>query len=37
VIASLTEVGAALAGRAGTHIVPDGAAKKAAKRGTGAG
>jgi carbamate kinase len=37
VIASLTEVGAALAGRAGTHIVPDGAAKKAAKRGAGAG
>jgi carbamate kinase len=32
VIASLTEVGEALAGRAGTHIVPDGAAKKAAKR-----
>ena len=34
VIASLTEVGAALAGRAGTHIVPDGPAK-AAKRGGG--
>ena len=34
VIASLTEVGAALAGRAGTHIVPDGSAK-AAKRGGG--
>jgi glutamate 5-kinase len=31
VIASLTEVGPALAGKAGTHIVPDGAAKKAAK------
>jgi len=31
VIASLTEVGPALAGRAGTHIVPDGAAKRAAK------
>jgi carbamate kinase len=29
VIASLTEVGPALAGRAGTHIVPDGAAKAA--------
>jgi hypothetical protein len=33
VIASLTEVGPALAGKAGTHIVPDGAAKGAAKRG----
>jgi carbamate kinase len=33
IIASLTEVGPALAGKAGTHIVPDGAAKKAAKRG----
>jgi carbamate kinase len=30
VIASLTEVGEALAGRAGTHIVPDGASNKAA-------
>jgi carbamate kinase len=33
VIASLTEVGPALAGRAGTHIVPDDSAKRAAKRG----
>ncbi len=31
VIASLTEVGPAMAGEAGTHIVPD-AAKRAAKR-----
>jgi carbamate kinase len=31
VIASLTEVGPALAGEAGTHIVPDAPAKKAAK------
>ncbi|HEY5169969.1 MAG TPA: carbamate kinase [Thermoleophilia bacterium] len=31
VIASLTEVGPALAGRAGTHIVPDGAAKVAGR------
>ena len=30
VIASLTEVGPALAGRAGTHIVPDAQAKRAA-------
>ena len=30
VIASLTEVGPAMAGRAGTHIVPD-AARKAAE------
>jgi len=37
VIASLTEVGPAMAGRAGTHIVPDAAAKKATKRSTGAG
>jgi glutamate 5-kinase len=37
VIASLTEVGPAMAGRAGTHIVPDAPAKKAAKRTTGAG
>ncbi len=33
VIASLTEVGPALAGRAGTHIVPDAPAKGAGKRG----
>ena len=32
VIASLTEVGPALAGRAGTHIVPDRGARRAAKR-----
>jgi hypothetical protein len=32
VIASLTEVGAALAGEAGTHIVPDAAGEKAAGR-----
>jgi hypothetical protein len=31
VIASLTEVGPALAGRAGTHIVPDGAGHEAAE------
>ena len=31
VIASLTEVGPALAGKAGTHIVPDGAAKAAGR------
>ena len=31
VIASLTEVGPAMAGKAGTHIVPDARAKKAAK------
>ena len=31
VIASLTEVGPAMAGRAGTHIVPDAPAKRAAK------
>ena len=33
VIASLTEVGPALAGRAGTHIVPDAAAKRKAGAG----
>jgi carbamate kinase len=33
VIASLTEVGPALAGEAGTHIVPDGAVSRAAKPG----
>jgi carbamate kinase len=33
VIASLTEVGPAMAGRAGTHIVPDAPATGAAKRG----
>ena len=32
VIASLTEVGPAMAGRAGTHIVPDAPAKRATKR-----
>ncbi len=37
VIASLTEVGPAMAGRAGTHIVPDAPAKKATKRSRGAG
>jgi glutamate 5-kinase len=36
VIASLTEVGPAMAGRAGTHIVPDAPAKKATKRSAGA-
>ena len=36
VIASLTEVGPAMAGRAGTHIVPD-APAKGAKRSAGAG
>jgi carbamate kinase len=34
VIASLTEVGPALAGRAGTHIVPDGAGKAAGRGGS---
>ena len=33
VIASLTDVGPAMAGRAGTHIVPDDPAKVASKRG----
>ena len=33
VIASLTEVGPAMAGRAGTHIVPDEAKDRAARRG----
>jgi glutamate 5-kinase len=32
VIASLTEVGPAMAGKAGTHIVPDKAKKRAAER-----
>jgi carbamate kinase len=36
VIASLTEVGPAMAGKAGTHIVPDAPAKKAPKRTPGA-
>jgi carbamate kinase len=36
VIASLTEVGPAMAGNAGTHIVPDAPAKKATKRDAGA-
>jgi hypothetical protein len=36
VIASLTEVGPAMAGRAGTHIVPDAPARSGGKRGAGA-
>jgi hypothetical protein len=33
VIASLTEVGEAMAGKAGTHIVPDAPAERASRRG----
>jgi carbamate kinase len=36
VIASLTEVGPAMAGRAGTHVVPDAPAGSGGKRGAGA-